>query len=205
MRQLFSFLVMLGLMSLPLFSNAQNFEIGPKYPAPGDELTIKYNPEGTDLEGMKFETTAYLMTADGPHAVEVLMTETETGFEGKVMTSEAANAVFFGFQNADKRKRDDRDGKGYKTLLYKNEKPVKGVYLSKGNAYGNDYRTLGVKRDFDKALKCYKKELKNTPEMAHDNTFMGRFVYWSSRQKNEEGLAQCEKIAAEIAEKKDKT
>lgn len=185
MRQFFSFFAIFGLLLLLTPAYAQNLEFHPKDPAPGDDITVKYNAEGTDLEGMKFETTAYLMNGDRPKAMEVSMEKMEGIYVGKIATSEATKAVFVTLGNSDKGKKDDNEEKGYKTLMYKNGKPVEGAYMAKSAAYGFEYRTLGVKRDFDKALKYMKKEFKDYPKSMEDGKNFRQMAYYAKQTGDE--------------------
>lgn len=205
MKQLFSFLaiISLGLLLNPVF--AQNMQFHPKQPAPGEEVTIKYNSEGTDLAKIEFETTAYLMTEDGPVAVEVLMVKKEKMYEGHIATTPATKAVFVTVKNDDERKKDDNEANGYKTLMYQNGQPVKGAYLAKSNGYGVNYRTVGVKRNFDKALKSLQKEFKHYPGTKENIQNFNRYAYYASQTGDEAAKLEVKTKTETLANKKKKS
>lgn len=205
MRQFFSLMALIGfgLILNPL--NAQNLIFQPEKPSPGEEVMLKYNPENSELNGIEFETTAFLMTADGPVAVEVLMAMKDGVYEGKVATNDETKAIFVTLANNDEGKRDDNNEKGYKTMMYTADKAAEGAYLAVARGYSLYSRTVGVKRNFEKATKLMMKEFKHYPASKEDMDTFSQFSYYAKKAGNEEAKAMTKARVEELMNKKTKT
>jgi len=199
------FWALTGLLLAPAFAIAQALTFSPEHPTPGADLTIQYNAVGTALEGIEFLTTAYLFEGDTPRAVEVLMAGRDGKYTGKIKTSENTRAVFVVLQNPNGDETDNNDGKGYKTLLYRDGKPVPGARLAKGNAYGVYARNMGLEADYAHALKAYRKEFEAYPASLNDPQVKGRFAWFATKTGDEAALARLNDWIAELEGKTDKS
>ena len=185
---------------------AQHLTISPEKPAPGEKLTLTYDPAGSPLEGQENLTViAYLFENNQPSAHDMEMTETDGKFVGHLTTTADTKASLFSIKSEDEQKADNRDNKGYKILSYEksNGKPVAGAYMAKAGIYGTHYRFANIDRNREKAFNLIKKEFTIHPASKSNPDYYRQYCSLAKRLENEEALGEANEKMNSIL--KDKT
>jgi thiol-disulfide isomerase/thioredoxin len=148
----------------------QRFEFHPETPKQGEEVTIYYNPAGTDLEGAEtVDMVAYLYSRDVDEALSVNMERDGDGWRGSFTTGEATRGVVVKFQ-AGNELADNNSKKGYIIHLYNdNGNTVPGTFAGLANGYnswGTFYAELDKDEEEIRAL--LEKDFAANPEIKRD-------------------------------------
>jgi thiol-disulfide isomerase/thioredoxin len=145
------------------------FGYSPESVTPGDEVTIFYNPDSTDLAGNKnIQCIAYLFNKDLINAVDVPLSVDKNILTGKIQTSDSTLGLILKFKTDDFV--DNNDKKGYVIYLSdENGKKVPGSiagYATAINRWGAYY--LDLDRNKEKALELFNEEFNTNPEKKKD-------------------------------------
>lgn len=159
------------LMQGTFAQTADHLKLSNTMPAPGEKISITYDPTGTPLDG-KDKTTAVVYFLDSK---QFPAADIDLKADGKVLKGDfdipvATKAFFVKLSSgADV---DDNAEKGYVYLVYgKDKKPVEGAYASKafllfsgmGNYFGK------IKTNTTEAMELYKKEFELYPQSEQEH------------------------------------
>ncbi len=141
----------------------KNFNCTPEKPKPGDVIRFTYEPAG-DIANtiLPVEGIIYQMGKNAKKADDLVMERIAGKYTGSFTIDTAMDFVYFGF-TADK-KMDNNFNEGYTILLYENDKPRNGSYLSQSSFYQFMGRQVGVEPNNEKALAAIEKEIELYPE-----------------------------------------
>ena len=148
------------------FLAAQQFQLTPAQPQPGETISINYNPTGTELEGEKVFAIAYVLEfGKTPKAQDLPMAKSDNGYTTSFQTPANADAVFVKFENENGDKKDNNQDDGYHTILYKDCKPTKNANATTSTIYGEYAGSFGIKTNGSKATAALKKESTNSADI----------------------------------------
>jgi len=154
----------------------EKFSYLPEKPQVNQEITLKYNPAGTDNEGVKeIEALAYQFHGgEMPVVKEVALKKKGKGWIGKVTPDDSALLLIVNFKSEDGL--DNNEEAGYKIILSDAEgNNLPGALGAVAYAvYYGTYPTK-LKRNAKLALEMLKKEFAAFPE----NKSKFNFLYWS--------------------------
>lgn len=198
MKNLKSLMLLLAMLTMQISfaQNTAHLKLSNPYPERGEKLSFTYDPAGTVLAGLpgKIEATVNFVEGTGyPNAPVVLQSEGKL-YKGEFTVSAGANA-FFVKVNVDKTI-DDNAGKGFISLVYKDQKPVQGAYA--GNAYilfsGMGTVLAKITRDVDGAVDLFRKEFALYPQS--QKTYDQQ--YYSALAQNPANASLINKKIAEL-------
>ncbi len=199
-----SFLIFAFAMFLNLsFLFAQSCQLSPAHPQAGESITIKYDPTGTDLEGMEVYAVAYILeNGEVPKAHDVAMAKSDSGYTGSFQTPASAQAVYVKFENADGDKVDKNNDEGYHTKMYKGDTPVKNAYAVSSTIYGDYAGLFGIKANGTKLAETLEKGIANPADrFSMDN--LSHYAKAVRMNKDEVGKAKIvEHLNAALAKGK---
>ncbi len=181
---------------------AQHLNISPEKPAPGEKITLTYDPAGSPLENQENLTViAYLFDSDRPTAHEVQMTAADGKFTGHLTTTPTTKGTALSIKSKDGKIADDRNNKGYKILNYdkSNGKPVAGAYMVKAAIYGSYNKLANIDRNGEKAFNLVKKEFSLYPQSKSNPKYFSYYGSLAKRLGNEEALAEATEKMNSIA------
>lgn len=157
---------LLFIISFAAKQPAEKFSVTPGNPKAGEEVTVKFNPEGTSLaEADKVEMIAYFYSVDLDEAKGIEMKKDGNLFTGVIKTSPQARGFIIKFKNGETI--DNNKGQGYVVNLYGSDgKMVPGSMAGLAAAKGNwGMRYLEMERDRDGANKLFLEEFKKNPQV----------------------------------------
>lgn len=143
-----------------------SFNFSPENVKAGGDITIKYNPDSSNLAGKEDITLiAYLYSNKLDHAVDVSLTRDGRIFTGTINTQEKTLGVLFKFSSGNEI--DNNSKNGYAVFLNDKEgSRLAGSYAGFGAAYnrwGAYY--LDMVRDKEKAYKLIVEDFTDYPEI----------------------------------------
>jgi thiol-disulfide isomerase/thioredoxin len=146
----------------------KNFSYSPEKPAPGDLITILYEPAG-DLSNtlLPIDAAVYQLGVPGQKADDLVLEKTGAGYTAKFTADTGMSFIYFGFSAGGKT--DNNFDDGYTIVLHKDGKPRKGAYFTMSNFYQFMGGNVGVQRNNDKALAAIEKEFVHHPEARKEN------------------------------------
>lgn len=180
----------------------ERFSYSPEKPAPGDEITVRYNPKGTDLEeASEISLIAYLYTKGFPEAREVILRKKGKTWTASFATEETTRGVLAKFK--DEENTDNNDKKGFLITLYgKDGNPTPGGSAGLAEAYSSwGAFLLDMKRNMDLALSNFEEEFKLHPELKREYFFPYSSLIISI--KKDEGKTIIQNELDELAGKND--
>ena len=138
----------------------------PDYIKPGDEITIKYNPDSSNLSGKEdISLIAYLYNNKLDNTVDVPLTKEGRIYTGTVKTEQNTLGVLFKFTSDKEVDNNNKDG--YAVFLNDDQgNRLAGSYAGYGAAYnrwGAYY--LDMERDKEKAYKLIIQDFTEHPEI----------------------------------------
>ncbi|MGE5431332.1 MAG: redoxin domain-containing protein, partial [Syntrophomonadaceae bacterium] len=145
---------------------APKLSFTPEHPKAGEEVVIKYNPEGTRLQDAeKVDMIAYLYSVDLDEAKAIEMKKEGGQFTGVVKTSPTTRGIVIKFKNNESV--DNNKGQGFAVNLYgSNGKEIPGTYAGLAAAKGNwGPRYLEMERDREGAQKLFLDEFRKNPQV----------------------------------------
>ncbi len=139
---------------------AQNFQLSPSQPQSGEVLNFSYEAEGGELAAENVIAVAYVFEmGERLKAIELDLSNIDNTYHGSYSIPEAAQAIFFKFQNEDGSKVDKNDNEGYHTKIYKDGIPVKNAHLMVSSAYAYSARWLGLESNPEKVKEAFELEM----------------------------------------------
>lgn len=152
------------------------------FPSPGDDVTIKYNPASTPLEGLtKVEMIVYLYEVEIEKTVSVEMEKYGNGWIGEFETDESTRGALIKFMS-DKLE-DINNNRGYSVKLFENENEVPGAVGGLASSFGRWGSSVGFERDFAVSVKLFEKEFEKNPQIK--NEYIDNYFYVLNRVKDE--------------------
>ncbi len=173
----------------------QNLTFQPVNPIPGERVSIQYNPLGSDLErAEKIEAVCYEISDEGPVATEIYLQMKDNVYSSAMVIAPQSKAVFISL-SADTKK-DNNNDEGYGFIVYQNDRktPQSGAFASMALAYGNYYRTIGIERDYGKALSYLQKEYSLFPDSKKEGKYLKNYAFYAAKEKNEAVISECENL-----------
>jgi peroxiredoxin/tetratricopeptide (TPR) repeat protein len=168
MYRIFSVLLFLAIITSGCsekYHLKEKFGFTPSKATPGEEITIFYNPDSTDLAGAKdIKCIAYLFNNKLINAIDVTLQPQDSILTGKFNTDKNTLGVLLKFKMDDQL--DNNDKKGY--LIYLSDKEGNRLpgstagYAAALNRWGAYY--LDLDRDKDKAYSLFNEEFKINPD-----------------------------------------
>lgn len=141
------------------------FGWSPDFVSPGDEVTIFYNPDSSDLAGSKvIKCIAYLFNNELINTVDVQLKYSKNYFTGKLQTNDSTLGLLLKFKSEDFI--DNNEKNGYMIFFYdENGKKIPGSMAGVAvaiNRWGAYY--LDMERDKEKALILFESEFRENPD-----------------------------------------
>jgi thiol-disulfide isomerase/thioredoxin len=140
------------------------FDYSPEIVLPGEEISIMYNPDSTNLNGKNdIKCIAYIYNSDLINTFDVRLTKNGSVYKGKLITTEGAFGVLLKFKAGDAV--DNNNKNGY--LIYLTDSDGNKIagsaagYAAAVNRWGAYY--LDLERDKEKALKLFNEEFISNP------------------------------------------
>ena len=184
----------------------EKFTFQPRYPQPGQEISIAYNPSGTPLEDVtEITLLAYCYPEGTPVVQEVILKKSESAWKGSFSTSDTTLAIYLIFKSGEKI--DDNNKYGYLISQYNAiKKPVKGGMARQAEVafYGGTY-PLRLQRDWDLAIEYYEKEFEFYPEQKQNWTLLNSYWYPLYNLYRETATAIIRNHLDKLDQKEDKT
>jgi len=143
-----------------------SFYYSPNIIKPGEDITVKYNPDSSNLEGKdEIRLVAYLYGNKLNNALDVPLTKKGSIYSGNVRTEENTLGVLFKFTSGEEI--DNNNKEGYVVFL-SNDKGERipgslagyGEALSRWGAYYSD-----LELDREKAFKYLSEDFKTNPDI----------------------------------------
>jgi thiol-disulfide isomerase/thioredoxin len=160
------FLLAMLAMQISFAQSTSQLKLSNPYPEKGEKLSFTYDPAGTVLAAVpgKVEATVNFVEATGYPNTPVVLQADGKIYKGEFTVSTGANAFFIKFNVG--KTIDDNAGKGFISLVYKDQKPVQGAYA--GHAYilfsGMGTVLAKITRNVDEAAVLYRKEFELYPQ-----------------------------------------
>ncbi len=190
MRFAFLPLLFCCMLCLPAFS--QHLMYHPSYPIPGERIEIKYSPIGTPLERSEtIDAVCFEITEEGITATDVYLQRKDGYFGSAIMASKETRVMFLYFHNDELK--DNNNGIGYNLMVYQNDRknPRPGAFAALASAYGKNFHTLNVDRDYELALTYLKKEFNLNPESKKNGKYISDYALFGKKAKAEAVIEEC--------------
>jgi peroxiredoxin/tetratricopeptide (TPR) repeat protein len=160
----FSFLLFISCSNNEQFN--ESFYYSPDNVKPGEEITVKYNPDSSNLAGKDdIQAVAYLYNNKLLNTVDVPLTKRGNVYSGTVKTDENTLGVMLKFISLDEI--DNNDKEGYVVFLSDDEENrIAGSlagYAEALSRWGAYYSDLNLDRE--KAFKYLSEDFKTNPEV----------------------------------------
>jgi thiol-disulfide isomerase/thioredoxin len=155
------------------------FSYSPEKPTAGQEVTVTYKADSTDLSKAKnIDMIAYLYSDDLDNTLETKMTKNANSWTGKFKTEPDTKGIVIRFvDDSSEDTYDNNNKKGYLINLYdKNGDVLPGSYAGYATAiitWGNYY--VDLDRNPDSAIAYFNKDFTQNPSIK--NTYLKYFVY----------------------------
>ena len=139
------------------------FSYSPEQPKPGDEITVNYLADSTNLAGADsviLETYLYGVNLD--NTIEYPMTKEGDYWTAKFPTTDSTLGILIKFKHKDDI--DNNNKKGYSIIIYKDGKVIPGAYAglaSAINTWGSYY--LEMDRNAELADSYFQKDFEANP------------------------------------------
>ena len=172
MKVVFNYSVLTVLIAVLLISCSTeehfngSFYYSPDIIKPGEDITVKYNPDSSNLEGKdEIRLVAYLYGNKLNDAIDIPLTKNGSIYSGNVRTEENTLGVLFKFTSGEEI--DNNSKEGYVVFL-SNRRGERiagslagyGEALSRWGAYYSD-----LELDREKAFKYLSKDFKTNPDI----------------------------------------
>ncbi|MGD8778074.1 MAG: redoxin domain-containing protein [Ignavibacteria bacterium] len=189
-KKIYATIIIILLCKTMLFTQENNdtFSYSPIKPINGEELTINFNPQNTDLEReQNVEVIIYSIRPGHINCYEYPMEKAGKSWIYKYIIPDTTNCIALRFRGGEKEVYDD--GKNFPVFLYdENGKMKKGTRGSFADiCFKGDYN---AKPDLQLAYSLYEKELKENPSML--KTFAKGCAFCAV--KNDEALTKLVKL-----------
>lgn len=179
----------------------------PENPQPGNEITVLYNADSTNLSGEEsIEMIVYLFNTDVDTTFSIDMNKDRQGWQAKFRSSEDHAGALLKFRTADKKKLDNNNRNGY----FVNFNSQSGSILPEAiagqavavSSWGAFYAELD--RDRDKALALFDSSFKMKPDIKRNfvspylMTLLG--LYPNSRDSIYKSIAESTELNSDLSE-----
>ncbi|MBS4035484.1 MAG: TlpA family protein disulfide reductase [Ignavibacterium sp.] len=149
--------------------HTDKFSFYPENPGTGDEITVMYLSDSTNLAGAEsIEMIVHLFNNELQSTVGIEMTRESNGWKAKFRSSETSFGVLLKFKSGDKL--DNNNKAGYFINFYKGTNEfVPGTLAGSAVAFsswGAFYAEL--ERNRERALELFQEEFKNNPELERE-------------------------------------
>ncbi|MBN2571075.1 MAG: TlpA family protein disulfide reductase [Ignavibacteriales bacterium] len=144
------------------------FSYEPVKNQPGDDIFIKFNPDGTKLDTTQsVDVVVYLFSNEIENAYSIEMEKEGTGWIAEIETDETTRGILLKFDNGEDSKIfDNNKEQGYYILLNdENGNIIPGAKAGLANAYASWGYNLELKRDRELALKLFEEEFTANPQI----------------------------------------
>jgi thiol-disulfide isomerase/thioredoxin/Rps23 Pro-64 3,4-dihydroxylase Tpa1-like proline 4-hydroxylase len=207
MRYLFSILLFV-LILFPSCSTEPEFRgifsTSPDKSNPGDEITILYLADSTNLKGAEtIEATAYFYGVKLNETHSAVMEKSGAGWITKIKTGEDTRGLLIKFK--DQNDNIDNNSKlGYAVHLFDNDGNIlagsRAGLAEALNTWGNYYSDL--ERDDERAIQLLTEEFENNPSIKKEylDTYFSVISRLDAQNKNEIIRSELEKIDNEESE-----
>jgi len=148
------------------------FLISPEKPAPGDSITVLYNPQGTELAASdSISMVSYFYSKGLPKAKEMVMRRKNGSWNASLLIPEDVCGALIKFQDDDAI--DNNEKKGYVIHLYDKEgEPVPGTYAGLAESYaGWATYFLEIETSEKEVYDLFHEEFTNNPGFKKDYLF----------------------------------
>lgn len=158
------FFIMINCSKQPEFNG--KFSFYPENPKPGEEVTIMYVSDSTNLAGAEsVEMVVHLYNDDLDSTYGIEMSREGVGWKAKFNSNEKHFGALLRFRNEDKS--DNNNKEGYFVYFYKRaNQPIPGAFAGAATAissWGAFYADL--ERNRERAFELFKKEFEINPEV----------------------------------------
>ena len=180
-------------------------EIQPKYPQPGDNITLMYDATSSALSNSdELEIVLYAFEGDQPVA-HLLPHKIKDGvLKATFSTNENTKLVSAVVRDAnDSEILDANEGKGYQKLMCNGEKPVMGAYYEKAMLKYRWSRLVGIDRDVEKAVVLMEKEIEMHGPMEDSKNIL--YLGTLARSDEEKAMGLAKTSLANLESKKPKS
>ncbi|PJJ84932.1 TlpA family protein disulfide reductase [Mucilaginibacter auburnensis] len=156
---------MLLAMHISFAQGTSRLKFSNPYPERNEKVTFTYDvPSNLIKPNGKIEGTAWFIEDTGYPSTPVTIEATGQSVKGEFTVSGGARAFFIKLNNG--ATIDNNDGKGFISLVYKDQKPLEGAYASNAFILGSGIGTAYAKIDqsTEEAIALYKKEFELYPQ-----------------------------------------
>lgn len=181
---------------------SRRFSYSPEKPSPGDEITVRYSPQGTNLEKAdEVYLVAYSYTHGTPDAYDCTMTRTGDTWIASLTADEKSRGMIIKFVHEEDV--DSNDKKGYVIPLYSPDgNPAPGGLAGLAEAYASWGRYFaGLETDQKLAYAYFEEEFATHPELKRE--YIIPYLTAMAAVKGNEGLEIILRELDELAGKND--
>lgn len=172
MRKPFLIFLCAGLLCFSFCARKEppgRFSYSPERPTRGEEITVQYYPEGTNLEkAEEIYLVAYSYTKGPPEAKDFLMTKKGNTWTATFSSDEKSRGILLKFVHEEEV--DNNEKNGYVIPLYdKNGNPAPGGLAGLAEAYSSWGRYfLDMEGDMELAFSYFEEEFDLHPELKRE-------------------------------------
>ena len=172
MRKTFFIVLCAGLLCFSFCARKEppgRFSYSPERPFPGEEITVQYYPEGTNLEkAEEIYLVSYSYTKGTPEAKDFLMTKKGNTWTATFSSDEKSRGILIKFVYGEEV--DNNEKNGYAIPLYdKNGNPAPGGLAGLAEAYSSWGRYfLDMEGDMELAFSYFEEEFDLHPELKRE-------------------------------------
>ncbi|WP_457127178.1 redoxin family protein [Mucilaginibacter sp. HD30] len=152
-------------MQISFAQNTSRLKFSNSYPEKNEKISFTYDvtPDLAKVSG-KLEGTAWFIEDTGYPSTPITIEGDGKTFKGEFNVSPGARAFFIKINKGTTV--DNNDGKGFTSLVYKDQKPLEGAYASNAFILGSGIGTSYAKitRSADDAVLLFKKEFEIFPQ-----------------------------------------
>jgi len=177
------------------------FGYEPESPEPGKSLTVKYNPQGTELENSKsIELVVYSYNKDLISTEGYFMEKVDNHFEASFVPHNDAEGLVIKFVDGDDLEMEDlNDKEGYLISLYDiSGKILPGASAGYATALGSWIRSVGLDGDSETSIAKLREVFKTNPETKTDylEFYFRQILRAEKETANETIEAELDELAA---------
>jgi thiol-disulfide isomerase/thioredoxin len=174
------------------------FSFFPEKPVPGQQITVQYNPVGTELEKVEeIHLVAYSYAAGPPEAKDYLLEKKGKTWTASFSIDEKSRGIIIKFMH--EQEIDNNQKNGYLIPVYSKEgNPVPGGLAGLAEAYSSWGRYfMEMDSDMELALSYFEEEFKLHPDLKRE--YLVPYLIVIANIKREEGkkiiLRELEELA----------
>jgi thiol-disulfide isomerase/thioredoxin len=201
MKKIFSVFLFTSLLFLSFCAQKETtgrFSFFPEKPVPGEQITVQYNPVGTNLEkAEEIHLVAYSFTSGPPEAKDYILKKKEKTWTASFSIDEKSRGIIIKFTH--EKEVDNNQKNGYLIPLYsKRGNPVPGGLAGLAEAYSSWGRYfMEMDSDMELALSYFEEEFKLHPDLKRE--YLVPYLIVIASIKREEGKEIILKELDELA------